>query len=429
MAIPQTFPKSAEQTATNHLQRLIWLRSLAIVGFTIMVASAGPLFHIVVPLAVPLALLILWAGLSLLTWLRLRHATPVGNAELLAQLGTDLVMLTALLAFSGGPANPLTTFYLPPVAVAAAILPARHAWFVAGLSVIAYSLLWQFSLPLTVEDVDRAMQMHLTGMWLTFAASALLIAGFVTRMTASLRLQEQQLAAAREQALRDERIVALGNLAAGAAHELGTPLATMAVLAGELADAPDRPAAQRDDLKLLREQIAACKNIISGLTASAGVQRAEDGGGITIDRWIERIVAYWRTLRPQAAPHLTLAGSADLAPPPRIFGEATLEQALLSLLNNAADASPADIDIVLHWTPERMRLEILDRGQGFEAALLQRAGQEFFSTRPEGMGIGLFLAHAAVARHGGSISIEARTGGGTLARVDLPLKALLPDSA
>jgi two-component system sensor histidine kinase RegB len=76
-----------------------------------------------------------------------------------------------------------------------------------------------------------------------------------------------------------------------------------------------------------------------------------------------------------------------------------------------------------------MRLEILDRGQGFEAALLQRAGQEFFSTRPEGMGIGLFLAHAAVARHGGSISIEARTGGGTLARVDLPLKALLPDSA
>ena len=120
-----------------------------------------------------------------------------------------------------------------------------------------------------------------------------------------------------------------------------------------------------------------------------------------------------------------MAGNSDREPPPHIFGEATLEQALLSLLNNAADASPADIDILVHWTSERLRLEILDRGQGFEAALLQRAGQEFFSTRPEGMGIGLFLAHAAVARHGGSISIEGRTGGGTIARVDLPLQALL----
>ncbi|MFA7279836.1 MAG: ATP-binding protein [Sterolibacterium sp.] len=429
MVKPQTFLIATALTGRNHLLRLIWLRGLAIVSFTIMLASAGQVFHIVVPLTVPLILLTLWAALSLLTWLRLKRETPVGSGELLAQLGADLVMLTALLAFSGGPANPLTTFYLPPVAVAAAILPARHAWIVAGLSVIAYSLLWLVSIPLTVEDVDRAMQMHLTGMWLTFAASALLIAGFVTRMTASLRKQEQQLASAREQALRDERIVALGNLAAGAAHQLGTPLATMAILAGELAEDPATPTSQREDLILLREQIAACKNIISGLTANAGVQRADDGatdgGSITIDRWIERLVAYWRTLRPQVAPRLSVTGNTDTAPPPLIFGDATLEHALLSLLNNAADASPADIDIVLHWMSERLQLEILDRGPGFEAALLQHAGQEFFSTRPEGVGIGLFLAHATIIRHGGNISIEARTGGGTLVRVDLPLRALL----
>ena len=429
MAKLQTFPISAAHTGSRHLQRLIWLRGLAILGFSIMVAGAGPLFKIIIPLTVPLILLTLWAALNLMTWLRLKRETAVGDVEIQAQLCADLVMLTALLAFSGGPANPFTSLYLPPVAIAAAILPARQAWVVACLSVIAYSMLWLVSVPLTVEDVDRATQMHLTGMWLTFAASSLIIAGFVTRMTASLRERERQLAAAREHALRDERIVALGNLAAGAAHQLGTPLATMAVLAGELAEDPATPTSQHNDLKLLREQISACKNIISGLTANAGVQRAEAGGAIAIDRWIEKLVAYWRSMRPQAAPRLSVPGSTDLAPPPRIFGEATVEQALLSLLNNAADASPADIDIVVHWTRERMQMEILDRGPGFDAALLQHAGRKFFSTRPEGAGIGLFLAHAAISHHGGSISIEARSSGGTLVRVDLPLRALLADSA
>ncbi len=421
MTTPQHFRIAAANAGVENLQRLFWLRGLAILSLAMMVAAARPLFHIIVPLTATLFLLTLWAALNLLTWLRLKHPSPVSDSELLAQLSADLVMLTALLVFSGGPANPLTSLYLPPVAVAAAILPARLAWGVAGLGVLAYSLLWQFSVPLTVEDVDSAMQMHLTGMWLTFTASALLIAGFVTRMTASLRKREQQLAAAREQALRDERIVALGNLAAGAAHELGTPLATMAVLAGELADNPETPAAQRDDLSLLREQIAACKRIISGLAASAGAPRAEAGGAISVDRWIERIIAHWRILRPRVAPRLTLTGCRDVSP--RIVGEATLEQALLSLFNNAADASPANVEIVASWTQERLQLEVLDRGPGIDVELIARAGRELFSTRPEGAGIGLFLAHASIARHGGSIAIEARAGGGTRVRVELPLLA------
>ena len=425
MTRPQPFRLSTAYTGVENLRRLFWLRGLAIAGLAIMVAGARPLFHIIVPLTAPLVLLTLWAALNLFTWLRLQHPAPVSDRELLAQLGADLVMLTAMLACSGGPANPLTSLYLPPVAVAAAILPARHAWGVAGLGVLAYSLLWQFSVPLTVEDVDSAMQMHLTGMWLTFAASALLIAGFVTRMTASLREGERQLAAAREKALRDERIIALGNLAAGAAHELGTPLATMAVLAGELADElannAATPSAQRDDLNLLREQITACKRIISGLAASAGAPRAEAGEAISVDRWIERIVAHWRILRPQVVPRLTSAGSHD--DPPRIVREATLEQALLSVFNNAADASPADVEIVVRWTQEQLQLEVLDRGPGIEAELLARAGREVFSTRPEGTGIGLFLAHASIDRHGGSIAIEARGGGGTRVQVSLPLLA------
>ena len=426
MARTQPSSTPPPPAGAEHLQRLMWLRGLAIAGLSVTVALARPMFQIVVPLAPTLTLLTLWASLNLYTWLRLKRATPIGSRELLAHFGADLVMLTTLLAFSGGPANPLTSLYLPPVAVAAAILPARQAWALAGLSVAAYSLLWRFSVPLTVEDVDRAMQTHLIGMWLTFAASALIIAGFVTHITLSLRKREQQLAAAREQALRDERIVALGNLAAGAAHELGTPLATMAVIAGELANDPATPSALHGDLRLLRQQIAACKSIITGLAERAGPGRAEGGGAIGVDRWLEKLLAHWRSLRPPVLPRLSSTG---IGAAPRIVGEATLEQALLSLFNNAADASPADVEIVAQWTHDHLQLNILDRGPGIAEALRLRAGREYFSTRPEGAGIGLFLAHATLDRFGGEIVLELRPGGGTITRVELPLATLLSDAA
>jgi hypothetical protein len=110
-----------------------------------------------------------WIFITLFTWRRLKQPGHVSQNEILLHLIIDIAMLTALLAVSGGPANPLTALYLPPIAVAAAVLPVKFAGLTITLSVMAYSLLWKFSLPLTVEDVDRAMQMHLTGMWLTFA--------------------------------------------------------------------------------------------------------------------------------------------------------------------------------------------------------------------------------------------------------------------
>ncbi|MFA6313808.1 MAG: ATP-binding protein [Sterolibacterium sp.] len=409
----------------SNLRRLMWLRGLAIVGLSIIIMLARPLFQIVVPLKPPLILLALWAVFNLAAWMRLKRPSPIGDLELTTQLFADIVMLTGLLAFSGGPANPLTSLYLPSVAVAAAILPARYAWAVAILSVSAYSLLWKFSIPLTVEDVDGAMQMHLTGMWLTFAASAVIIAGFVTRMTVTLRERDRQLAAAREQTLRDERIVALGNLAAGAAHELGTPLATMAVIAGELAIDPATPHQLRGDLEILREQIAACKGIITGLAERAGSDRAEGGSAMGVDRWIETIVSRWCALRPQVEPRVSMQEDVEI---PNIVGEATLEHALLSLLNNAADASPNDVEIRARWTGDRLYLEILDRGPGIAEALRLRAGREFISTRPDGAGIGLFLAHATLGRLGGEIVFEPRPGGGTVTRVDLPLRTLLTSS-
>ena len=181
--------------------------------------------------------------------------------------------------------------------------------FYRKLGIPAYSALMVFYVPLPLSDATRATRLHLLGMWLTFAVSALMIAWFVLRMTRLIRLRDAELAATREQALRDERIIAIGTLAAGAAHELGTPLGTMALLAGELARDPQLPDAAREDIALLRQQIVACKEIITGLSRRAGAERLENPGIQPVDRWLDAVRQRWHAVRPQAQSRLETSGA------------------------------------------------------------------------------------------------------------------------
>ena len=403
------------------LKRLLLMRWLAVAGWLALIAGAGPLLDIALPRAPMLAILALLAGFSLLVRRRLARGGAVADGELFAQLGVDITALTLLLFFSGGAANPLVSLYLPSIAIAAVVLPGRLAWGAVGLSVAAYSLLVFWYVPLPVSDAARATRLHLAGMWLIFVASAALIAWLVGRLAAAILQRDHQLAAAREEALRNERVVALGALAAGAAHELGTPLATMAILAGELERNTAAGPQMQEDLALLREQIEHCKDIITGLAARAGQTRAEGGGAIGLERWLEQALERWRRLRPHARAKVGLRGTAA----PAIVGEATLEQALLNLFDNAADAGGGEIEIEAEWDSARLRLEVRDRGPGFDEAVLLAAGRAFITTRPEGTGIGLFLAHAAVERLGGRIVLANREGGGAVTRVELPLERIL----
>lgn len=404
----------------DNLRRLLAMRWLAVGGEAAAVVAAPLLLGIPLPLAPMLGIVALQAAFNLHAHGRLRRRGSVTEGELVAHLGVDMMALTLLLFFSGGAANPFVSFYLPPIAVAATILPARAAWGIALAGVAAYSLLSVFNVPLELADAARATRLHLAGMWLTFVVSAALIAWFVARMAAAIRSRDLELAAAREAALRNERVIALGSLAAGAAHELGTPLATMAILAGELGRNADLPAETREDLALLRQQVEHCKGIITGLAARAGQARAEGGAAVALDRWLEQVIARWRQLRPHAEAKVSLHGTAA----PMIVGEATLEQALLNLFNNAADAGDGQVDIAAEWDGAQLRIEIGDRGPGFDEKVLLQAGRDFITTRAEGAGIGLFLAHAAVERLGGRIALAGREGGGAVTRVELPLEKI-----
>jgi len=260
-------------------------------------------------------------------------------------------------------------------------------------------------------------------MWLTFAVSAGVIVWYVVRMTSALRSRDQALAEARETRLRNERIVALGNLAAGAAHELGTPLGTMAIIAGELARDPQLGDTVRGDAELLLEQLAHCKRILGSLTLRAGSLRAEGGEAMPADSWLQGIADRWRSLRP----HVPLTTRIDCGTPaPWLVADATLEQAIHNLINNAADASPEAIECEARIDDDALVIRVLDRGPGLPEGFDASSSHAAASASGKGLGIGLLLAFGAVERCGGRIEFGPRAGGGTIATLTLPLDSLRP---
>ena len=301
--------------------------------------------------------------------------------------------------------------------VAALTLPARSVAIVSAVAIAAYSALMLHYLPLPLADASRATRLHLVGMWLIFVISATMIGWIIVRMTGLIRERDAALAAAREQALRDERVMAMGTLAAGAAHELGTPLATMALLAGELANEPGLSQSGREDIALLRQQIGVCKEIITGLSRRAGAERMDNAPLEGASRWLDSLRQHWHAARPQAGSRLRVTGGGTV---PDIIADPRLEQAVLNLLNNAANASAKPLDIQLDWSPERVWIEIRDNGPGFPPEVLAQGGQAAFPPHERGSGVGLMLTRAAIEQLGGTLTLSNPAEGGALARIELP---------
>ncbi|HRL74458.1 MAG TPA: ATP-binding protein [Candidatus Accumulibacter phosphatis] len=438
----------------NPLRRLVALRRIEVLTQVIVLILAVAWLRIpldVVPMAAVITLL---AGVNLATQWRLDRGRPVSEREVFAHLLIDAVILTLLLYFAGGSANPFISLFLLPPTLAAALLPARHAWAMAGITLLAYTFLmfWKLPLPPPQGDLARfdellaratgaagehaahgsSFALHVLGMWLNFLISVGVVAFFVTRMAAALRARERELSATREEALRNEQILSLGTLAAGAAHQLGTPLGTMAVVLREIELNHGDDAGLKEDILLLREQVDRCKQTISQILASTGQGRDDSLHSLPLDAYLYRLLDDWQIIRPHAQIHMRLDGPQ---PAPQIAAERTLEQALLNLLDNAADANgscPEALRCAATWDAEACRIEILDRGPGIDESHRNRLGTAFFSTkndprgRPLGLGIGLFLSNATIERFGGQVELFNRDDppGGACTRVTLPLNRL-----
>ena len=413
--------------AYSNLRRLFFLRSIAIGGEILIIATAVGLFGTPLPLTAMGAIISLQAAVNVRTWTRLRKAAPVGEAELFLELLADVAALTALLYLSGGSTNPFVSLYLLPLTIAATVFSARYAWAMAGLTIACYSGLMFFYVPLGHghEMHSSAFNLHVLGMWANFLLSAVLIASFVATMSASLRGRDRELAIARERALRDEQVVALGTFAAGAAHELGTPLSTIAVIARELERQYTTDPGLRDDLHLLRTQVDNCKRIITSMTTAAGLARAGQAKRQSVEEFLAGVTEKWALLRPQVRLDLRCGGTGVA---PQIVGEETVRQTLINILNNAADASPQAVEIEGTWNAAELTIEVRDRGPGITDDIAEKAGRAFFSTKAAGRGIGLFLANATIERLGGNVALFNRDDGGGCTRVTIPLARLTADA-
>lgn len=411
------------QTPLNiNLKRLFLLRNIAILAQCLTLSLVYIIIDLDIPWAEMIAVVVALAILNLLTWFRLHRNWPVTNIEFFAQLLIDVFSLSVLLYFSGGSTNPFISLYLLPLTITAATLPWLYTWSMALITIGCYTILLFNYVPLPHDHSKHLIEfnIHVSGMWLAFVLSTVIIAWFVVKMSISIRDRDRDLAEAREQALRNEQIIALGTLAAGAAHELGTPLSTMAVVTGELQKERLDDSEFQNNIYILRDQITHCKQTLTQLLAKVGQTRIEGGSQLPVDEFLNQLLEKWKLIRPAVKFSYQSNGPR---PVPTIMDNQLVSQSILNLLNNAADASSNCINIKSKWDETQLYLEIMDDGEGLSDAAAQRAGEAFFTTKApgQGFGIGLFLANANIERLGGSVHLFNRENGGACTQVTLPL--------
>jgi two-component system, sensor histidine kinase RegB len=347
---------------------------------------------------------------------------PVHEWQLALVMMLDIALLTGLLYLTGGPHNPFSFLYLVQIALAAVLVRARWTWMLVGLSFVGYGILLVAHQPLAIPEDDRAI-----GAWVALGVASAFVVHFLLRIHDALAERERELTEARGLAARQERLASLATMAAGAAHELSTPLGTVALAAKELERAltrlgPDPGVAELvDDARLIREQVGRCRGILEQMAQGAGTV-GEGVAACTVGELLDETLVGIRE-----SPRVLCEIGDDVLHAPLRLPPRAVSQALRSLVTNAQDASPASAAVVVtaRLAPSHLTLVIHDRGAGIPSEVRARMGEPFFTTKPpgRGMGLGLFLARAVIEGVGGSLQIDSADAGGTEVEVQLPTDA------
>jgi two-component system sensor histidine kinase RegB len=407
--------------ARQNLRQLSIIRNIALGGQLLALLFFSQIQNIGLPVTILSAVLAFYGLVITATWWRSFQSPVITELEFFGHLLVDILFFTALLYFSGGASNPFISYYLVPISIAATTLPTRYTWSIALLSLGAYSWLLANHMPIPAlapmsehNHHSNSNNLHIMGMWCNFAVSALLITYFVTRMANTLKQQEIKLAQQREDQLRDEQVIGIGTLAAGTAHELGTPLNTMKIIVDEMQH--EQPNFD-EELSVLQQQIEQCRTTLKQLVATA--ENTTDSVEMKPAReYFDKLLERWQVMRPKTQARITYETGL---PASHVRFHPTIAQSLTNLLNNAADASPEQVDVSLSWDNKTVILTIRDYGPGITPEQQEALGRPFHSDKPEGMGLGLFLTQASVNRYGGSVSIQPADGQGTITQVKLPL--------
>ncbi|ATB50313.1 histidine kinase [Corallococcus macrosporus DSM 14697] len=427
-----TFQRSPEDMAARlsssdiALGWLVRLRWHAVTGQALTVGVAARGLGLALPVTPLLALVAMTAVSNLLLALWLRREPEVRPGLLGAVLAFDTVLLTGLLALSGGPANPFSMLYLVHVTLAAIVLGPRWTVLIALLSVLGASSLFAFHVPLpdsvNPPGAHGLDSLHVVGMWVAFTLTALIIAFVVARVAAALRNRQAALARTQRLAARAEKLASLSTLAAGAAHELSTPLGTIAIAANELdALILEAPQEALEDARLIRDEVERCRDILERMSARAGQTLGEVPEQTTPGDVLARIQEQLGAAD-QARLRLEPGPNQPFWCPVR-----GLVQVLTNLVRNglqASEGAQAPVVVSAHRETDRLRFVVEDQGTGIPRELLPRLGEPFFTTKPagQGMGLGLFLTQTYAELCGGRLELSSEEGQGTRATLELPLR-------
>lgn len=405
---------------------LIQLRWIAVAGQVTTIVIAAIVFGVQLPLPYMLEVVACLVGFNVASHLRWSEQQEVTNSELFLSLLVDVISLTAQLYLSGGTNNPFAFLYLLQVILSAVLLRGWATWIIVLATSVCLAGLALFAKPLPLQlDHSRGIfSLYVQGLLLCFALDAALLVFFIRRITNNLRAGDAKLAALRQRAAEEEHIVRMGLLASGAAHELGTPLATLSVILGDWRRMPavSKNPDLLDDITEMQTQLQRCKSIVSGILLSAGEARGESSVRTTIHTFLDQLTAEWRASRPVVAFDYYNRIGEDL---PVVFDSA-LKQMICNVLDNALEASPEWLSFVATREDDMLVMSVSDSGPGFAPEILAQFGKPYNSSkgRPGG-GLGLFLAVNVARTLGGTVEARNLPQGGASVQMRLPLAALV----
>jgi len=415
---------SARDASDNEHVNVPWLLRLrygAALGhvMTILVAHFG------VGIQLPLAPMLAIIGVAFVTNVALHQAfcrgRPLPSWTPGAIMVGDVLLLTSLLILSGAANNPAVSFYFVHISLATLVTGRRWRAAIILLSLGCLWLLFAIGQPSgALGDVPSANGTYLWSMVVFMTIAAGFIFYFGDRVGRALRDREEEIALARDAAARDEKLASLATLAAGAAHELSTPLSTIAMLSGELRNnlrdgriSLDEAA---EDARVIREEVRRCRDVLNLMSAEAGESRGEAFEDVTVEELLEEALRHVGRERV----------SVDLRDPDAVVNvpPRPMALALRGIIKNACQASPADrrVEVTADGDGRRLNLAVRDHGPGMARDVARRATEPFFTTKPagEGMGLGLFLALDLTRRAGGDLVINSAPGRGTQVTLELP---------
>jgi len=389
-------------------------------------------FHLPIPLFWMAAVLSVVVITNFLLARKPEVATRFPQETLGAVFVLDTLCLTVMLALTGGSTNPFSLLYLVQITLSAVVLRKTWTWALGVLSTVCFGLLFVFRVPAPEFETHhdpQGLSPHLVGMWIAFIVAAGLITFFTGKVADELREREHQVLSLQEQVAKSERLASLATLAAGAAHELGTPLATIAVVSREL----ERYAAQlpqgdevREDAKLIRSEVERCRAILQQMSIQGAEPMGEAPCTILLTELLKETLQQFSEQQ-----RVSLKVSVPDEQSTAFLPVQATSHSLAALIKNALDANVGDQKIIVRAerAGAHVKFSVSDSGPGMPEHVLRRIAEPFFTTKApgKGMGLGTFLVRTFAERLGGDLSYESAPGKGTTATLDLPINASRDD--